>query len=80
MNARLWVGIATFLVGALLLAPSSRGPRSPHRTSLAIGLGALGLATLASTQPGVGWSISAISFSVISIVMLWRVLRGSLRR
>lgn len=81
MNARLWVGIATFLAGALLLAQSTRAaePR-PLRATLALGLGALGLATLASTQQGVGWSVSAISFSLIAIVLLWKVLRGSLRR
>lgn len=81
MNARLWVGIATFLTGAFLLARSMRAAdRRPHRTPLALGLGALGLATLASTQEGVGWSVSAISFSLIAIVLLWTVLRGLLRR
>ena len=78
---RFWLGIATFVGGALLLAWTTRRP-APTATMryLALGLGALGLATLASTQPGVWWSVSAISFSVIAIVLLALVLRASLRR
>ena len=77
---RLWLGIATFLLGAMTWLRSQRPgvPRSLER--LGVGAGALGLATLASTQPGLGWSISAISFSIIAIVLLALVLRDSLRR
>ena len=81
MTARLWVGIATFLAGALLLAWSRCQPAAPATgRHLALGLGALGLATMASTQPGPWWSVSAISFSLIAIVLLALVLRASLRR
>ena len=78
---RLWLGIATFLAGAFLLAWTPRRPdAAPPLRHLALGVGALGLATLASTQPGLWWSISAISFSLIAIVLLALVLRASLRR
>lgn len=81
MTARLWLGIATFVGGALLLAWAARRPTPAAAVRyLALGLGALGLATLASTQPGVWWSVSAISFSVVAIVLLALVLRASLRR
>ena len=77
---RLWLGIATFVGGALLLAWSARRPAPGPGRQLGLGLGALGLATMASTQPGPWWSVSAISFSLIAIVLLALVLRGSLRR
>lgn len=81
MTARLWVGIATFVGGALLLAWTTRQPApAPTARYLALGLGALGLATMASTQPGPWWSVSAISFSLIAIVLLALVLRASIRR
>jgi hypothetical protein len=81
MTIRLWLGIITFLAGALLLARTSARPAAgAARRHLALGLGALGLATLASTQPGPWWSVSAISFSIVAIVLLALVLRASLRR
>lgn len=80
MTVRLWLGIATFVGGALLLAWSARRPGSAAARHLGLGLGALGLATMASTQPGLWWSVSAISFSLIAIVLLALVLRASLRR
>jgi predicted lysophospholipase L1 biosynthesis ABC-type transport system permease subunit len=80
-DARLWVGIATFLCGALLWAWAQRRPTTPPTLRrLGLGVGALGLGTLASTQQGTGWNVSAISFSLIAIVLLATVLRDSLRR
>ena len=77
---RLWVGIATFLLGAALWLLAQRRTAPLTLGRMALGVGALGLATLASTQPGLWWSVSAISFSTIAIVMLALVLRESLRR
>ena len=82
---RLWLGIGTFLFGALLWAwlhrpAEAAAPTTPLRRRLALGVAALGLGTLASTQRGPGWSVSAISFSLIAIVLLGLVLRDSLRR
>ncbi|MDF2774974.1 MAG: hypothetical protein K0S86_4474, partial [Geminicoccaceae bacterium] len=36
--------------------------------------------TAASTQQGLGWSISSICFSIIAIVLIRRVMREILRR
>ena len=81
MTARLWVGIATFVAGGVLLAVVRRRPDAgATRQRLALALAALGLATLASTQPGLWWSIAAIGFSTFAIVLLIRVLQASLRR
>ena len=79
---RLWLGIATFLFGAFLWLWAQRSPKAvmPTLKRLALGVGSLGIGTLASTQPGAAWSISAISFSLIAIVLLFSVLRDSLRR
>ena len=77
---RLWLGIGTFLLGAALWMRSQRPGTAATMQRLALGVGALGLATLASTQPGAAWSVSAISFSLIAIVLLALVLRDSLRR
>jgi hypothetical protein len=77
---RLWLGIGTFLLGAVLWVVPSRSAGTRPLGRLALGVGSLGLATLATTQPGLGWSISAISFSIIAIVYLGLVLRDSLRR
>lgn len=79
---RVWLGIGTFVFGALLLVWAERlGAAAPvFMRRLAMGIGALGVATMASTQPGPWWSVSAICFSVIAIVLLVTVLRDSLRR
>ncbi len=81
MIVRLWLGIATFVAGAVLFAWSRRRPGAPTTPQrLALALAALGLATLASTQPGLWWSVGAIGFSTWAIVLLIRVLQASLRR
>ena len=77
---RLWLGIGTFLLGAFLWLRAQRPGASPKARSLALGVGALGIATLASTQPGAWWSVSAISFSLIAIILLAVVLRDALKR
>jgi len=74
---------ATLLVGAALLWYTSRREQSRVPTwvpTLAIAIGALGLSTAAASQPGVGWSISSICFSLIAIILIVMVLRDILRR
>ena len=80
MTVRLWVGIATFVAGAVVLAVARRRAAGATAQRLALALAALGLATMASTQPGVWWSVGAIGFSTFAIVLLIRVLQASLRR
>jgi len=79
---RLWIGVVTLACGVLLWFSSQRErgrvPPSIHR--LALGVIALGLATLASTRPGMEWSVSAICFSLGAIVLLAWVLVDSLRK
>jgi hypothetical protein len=78
---RLWLGIGAFILGAVLFARARHRPDVPALLErFALGVGALGLATMASTQEGAWWSVSAISFSLIAIVLLALVLRGSMRR
>lgn len=84
---RLWLGAVTFVVGAAVWfwaggrfgAPRDT-PSPPWIARFGLALGALGLAVLASTQPGVHWAISSICFSVVAIVLLGWVLRDNLRR
>ena len=74
---------ATLLVGAALLWFASKREKTrvpPWVATLAIAIGALGISTAAATQPGVGWSISSICFSIIAIVLIIVVLRDMLRR
>ena len=79
---RLWIGLATLIAGVALLATSRREradvPAWMPRLGLAVT--ALGVATLAATRPGLAWSISSISFSLIAIVLLAWVIRDILRR
>ena len=84
---RLWLGVATFLVGATLLflaTPALAGARAGRRPAwvqhLRAAMGALGIAVLASTRPGLGWSVSSICFSLIAIILLATVLRAQVRR
>ncbi len=80
MTARIWIGVITFVAGALLWAASRQADAPLARRRLALGVAWLGLATLASTQNGVEWSIAAIGFSAAAIVVLIRVLRDSIKR
>ena len=79
---RLWIGIVTFVAGMVLLASTRReGVTLPAwAPRLAVAVTALGLGTLASTQPGVRWSVSSIAFSLIAIILLLSVIRDNLRR
>ena len=77
---RIWVGIATFVAGAVLLAVARRRAAGVTAERLALALAALGLATMASTQVGLWWSVGAIGFSTFAIVLLIRVLQASVRR
>jgi len=61
-------------------APATPGALPPTRPRFGLAMAALGLATLASTQQGLGWSISAICFSLIAIILLVTLLMESLRR
>jgi hypothetical protein len=85
----LWLGILTFLLGAVVwavgtqgFAPPEQRRRPPWVPRLGLALGALGLAVLANTQRarGISWSISSICFSVVAIVLIVWVLRDNLRR
>jgi peptidoglycan/LPS O-acetylase OafA/YrhL len=74
---------ATLVVGAILLWFASRRERTrvPRWVpTLAIAIGALGISTAAASQPGLGWSISSICFSLIAIILIVTVLRDLLRR
>ena len=80
---RLWIGIATFLLGAALWARSQWRPTSaPARTArLGLGTAALGLSTLAMTQEGIEWTISSICFSLVAIILIgWVVFELLWRR
>ena len=74
---------ATLLVGAIVLWFASRRERSRVPSwvpTLAVAIGALGLSTAAASQPGLGWSISSICFSLIAIILIVTVIRDMLRR
>ena len=74
---------ATLLVGAILLFFAARRERArvpKWVPTLAIAIGALGISTAAASQPGVGWSVSSICFSLIAIILIITVIRDILRR
>ena len=79
---RLWIGILTFLLGAGICARSEwrKGPMPPWLGRLGLGTAALGLSTLAMTQPGLPWIISSICFSVVAIVLIGWVVVDTVRR
>jgi hypothetical protein len=79
---QLWIGIFTFVAGGVLWYVCNRDralvPAWIRR--LALGITALGLSTLAATQPELWWKISSISFSLIAIILIGSVLLEHLRR
>ncbi|MGH7665126.1 MAG: hypothetical protein ACRENI_12670 [Gemmatimonadaceae bacterium] len=87
---RLWIGIATFLLGAMVWRragapggdPGDESPRTrpPWLGRLGLGMMALGLGTLSLTRPELGWLIASIGFSVVAIVLIGSVVLAILRR
>ena len=83
---RPWLGIVTFVVGAVLwfATGASFGPRRRAAAlwvpRFGLALTALGLSVLASTRVGIAWDVVSICFSLIAIVLLLLVVRDSLRR
>ena len=74
---------ATLIVGALLLWFASRRERSrvPQWVpTLAIAIASLGVSVAVASQPGLGWSVSSICFSVIAIILILVVIRDMLKR
>ena len=82
MTPRLLLGIALFVTGAVVwrLARSGilAGPAWLPR--LGLGVGALGLGTLALTQPGLWWSVASIMFGAVAVVLLGAIVLQNLRR
>lgn len=79
---RLWIGILTFLLGAGIWARSEwRATAAPGwHARLGLGTAALGLSTLAMTQPGLSWIIASICFSLVAIILIGWVIVDTLRR
>ena len=77
-----WVGVVTLLAGLALLVTTrvERDALPRWMPRLATAVCALGLATLAARQAGLWWSVSAIAFSVVAIVLIVLVLADILRR
>ncbi len=75
---QLWLGIITFIAGAVLWYVSNRErPLVPTWVPrLGIGVTALGLSTLASTQPQLGWKVFSSALSLVAITLLLWVLRN----
>ncbi len=74
---------ATLVVGALLLWLASRREQSrvPRWVAtLAIAIASLGISVAVASQPGIGWSISSICFSLIAIILILVVIRAILKR
>ena len=82
MTPRLFVGIALFVTGALVwrLATSGTLAGPPWLPRLGLGVGSLGLGTLALTQPGLWWSVASILFGAVAVVLLGGVVFRNLRR
>ena len=78
----LWIGLVTVVIGLTLLVTSrvQRDAVPPWLPRLALAVTALGVGTLAATRPGIAWSLSSISFSLVAIVLLVLVIRETLRR
>ena len=88
MEPRVVVGVVAFVAGAAIWfftrgrAGAGADRRAPAASlpRVGIAMGALGLSVLASSQRGLGWSISSICYSLVAILLLVRVARDSLRR
>ena len=88
MEARIVIGAVAFVAGAAIWffgrrrAVDAADRRAPAASlpRIGIAMGALGLSVLASSQRGLGWSISSICYSLVAILLLVRVARDSLRR
>jgi len=73
----------TLVVGAALLWLASRREQSrvPRWVpTLALALASLGVSVAVASQPGIGWSISSICFSLIAIILILVVIREILKR
>ena len=79
---RVALGVLLLAGGGLLLvtARRERGLVPPWVPRLATAILALGISALATTQRGLGWSISSICFSLIAIILIATVLRELTRR
>ena len=79
---RLWIGIITFLLGAGLWARSEwrAAPAPAWLGRLGLGTAALGVSTLAMTQPGMTWIVTSICFSVVAIALIGWVVFEMIRR
>jgi predicted lysophospholipase L1 biosynthesis ABC-type transport system permease subunit len=79
---QLWLGIITFVGGAVLWYVSNRERAlvPPWVPRLAVGVTALGLSTLAATQPATAWKVVSIALSLVAITLILTVLRDNLRR
>jgi len=74
---------ATLVVGAVLLWLASRREQSrvPRWVpTLAIAIASLGISVAVASQPGIGWSISSMCFSLIAIILILVVIREILKR
>ena len=74
---------ATLVVGAVLVWLGSRGEQSRVPAwvpTLAMAIASLGISVAVASQPGIGWSISSICFSLIAIILILVVIREILRR
>jgi hypothetical protein len=78
----LWLGIATFVLGAFTWRYARRlAPVLPLWVPrLGLAITALGIGTLAIGQSGVGWKLVSSVFSAAAIIFMIGVLRDILRR
>ena len=87
LSPRVVIGALAFVAGAALwffsrrsAVAAERGAPAASLPRIGVAMGALGLSILASSQRGLGWSVSSICYSLVAILLLVRVARDSLRR
>lgn len=82
MTARLAIGMALFVTGAIVWrqARTHRLAGPPWLPRLGAGVAALGLGTMTLTQPGLWWSIASIVFGAAAIAMLARIVLENMWR